>query len=129
DRKLTTGDGVIADATDVPLGIAGVMGGASTEISERTTAVLLEMAWWDPMTIARSSRRLGLRSEASMRFERGADPAMADLAARRFAELAIRVAQETGVPAPTLAPGMVEATGALPDRSPVRVRTSRVNLL
>ena len=67
ERRLTTGDGVIADAFDVPLGIAGVMGGASTEISGDTTAVLLEMAWWDPMTIARSSRRLGLRSEASMR--------------------------------------------------------------
>lgn len=64
-----------------------------------------------------------------MRFERGADHAMADLAARRFAELAVRVAEETGHPAPTLAPGTVEATGLLPDRSPVRVRTSRVNLL
>src|SRR5262249_15910520 len=70
DRVLNHGDGVICDRDDVPVGIAGVMGGASTEISDHTTAVLLEMAWWDPMSIARTSGRLGLRSEASMRFER-----------------------------------------------------------
>src|SRR5690606_4171022 len=80
DRVLSTGDGVIADRDDHAIGIAGVMGGASTEISESTTAVLLEMAWWDPMSIARSSARLGLRSEASMRFDRGADPEVVEIA-------------------------------------------------
>ena len=80
DRELTSRDGVITDATDRPVGIAGVMGGASTEIDDTTNAVLLEMAWWEPMAIARSSKRLGLRSEASMRFERGTDPELIDLA-------------------------------------------------
>jgi len=122
DRPLGPGDGVIADADDMPVGIAGVMGGASTEISEATTRVLLEMAWWDPMTIARSSRRVGVRSEASMRFERGADPEIVDLAARRFVEL-------LGVAGASVAPGSIDVRGLLPDRSPVRVRTDRVNLL
>ncbi|HAM01126.1 MAG TPA: hypothetical protein DCQ30_02700, partial [Acidimicrobiaceae bacterium] len=50
---------------------AGVMGGASTEISEATTRVLLEAAYFTPMAVARTSKRLGLRTEASARFERG----------------------------------------------------------
>ncbi|GIT45837.1 MAG: hypothetical protein Ct9H300mP12_04220 [Acidimicrobiales bacterium] len=98
------------------------MGGASTEISGETTSVALEMAWWDPQTISTSSRRLGLRSEASIRFERGADPEVADLAMRRFAELL----SDSGA---TLAPGTVDVRGTVPDRSPVRVRTDRVNAL
>jgi phenylalanyl-tRNA synthetase beta chain len=121
-RTLGLGDGVIADADDRAVGIAGVMGGASTEIDESTTAVLLEMAWWDPMTIARSSKRLGLRSEASARFERGTDPEVVELAARRFAELLA----PTGV---QLVAGVVDAAGDLPPRIPITVRTERVSAL
>lgn len=120
ERVLHEGDGVIVDRDDVVIGIAGVMGGASTEISDATTSVLLEMAWWDQMSIAVTSGRLGLRSEASMRFERGADPGIADHAARRFAEL-------LAPGGATLAPGTVDERGRLPDRGPVRVRTARVN--
>jgi phenylalanyl-tRNA synthetase beta chain len=120
DRALTSGDGVIADGDDNAIGIAGVMGGASTEISDTTTSVLLEMAWWDPMSIARSSARLGLRSEASMRFERGADPEVVELAARRFAELLAPAGA-------TLAAGAVDRRGNLPSRDPVPVRIARVN--
>ena len=121
-RTLTASDGVIADGTDTAIGIAGIMGGASTEVSDNTTSILLEMAWWDPMTITTSSRRLGLRSEASARFERGSDPEVAERAMRRFVELLA----DAGA---TLAPGVVDVRGNLPDRSPVRVRTSRVNAL
>ena len=121
-RTLSATDGVIADAEDVAVGIAGIMGGASTEIGDATVSVALEMAWWDPQAISTSSRRLGLRSEASARFERGADPEAADLAMRRFAELL----SEAGA---TLAPGAVDVRGEVPDRSPVRVRTDRVNAL
>ena len=121
-RTLSATDGVIADAEDVAVGIAGIMGGASTEIGDATVSVALEMAWWDPQAISTSSRRLGLRSEASARFERGADPEAADLAMRRFAELL----SEAGA---TLAPGTVDVRGEVPDRSPVRVRTGRVNAL
>jgi phenylalanyl-tRNA synthetase beta chain len=57
ERTLTAADGVIANGTDAAVGIAGVMGGASTEISPTTRSVLLELAWWHPMTIARTSKR------------------------------------------------------------------------
>lgn len=120
ERTLTAADGVVADADDTAIGIAGVMGGASTEIHDGTTSVALEMAWWDPMSIATSARRLGLRSEASARFEKGADPEVADLAMRRFAQL-------LGESGATLAPGMVDERGETPQREPVRVRTDRVN--
>jgi phenylalanyl-tRNA synthetase beta chain len=122
ERTLFAGDGVIADANDVAVGIAGVMGGAATEISPATTSVVVEFAWWDPMTIARSSRALTLRSEASSRFERGCDPASAELAAMRFAELAVAGGA-------SLAPGMVGATGTIPVTPAVRVRPNRVNAL
>ena len=123
ERTLTAGlDGVITDGTDQAVGIAGVMGGASTEISSSTTRVLLECAWWQPMAIARSSKFMGLRSEASARFERGTDPEILDLAARRLAELLAPSGAR-------LVAGSVTVDGNLPDRSPVTVRTDRVNRL
>lgn len=120
-RTLGPLDGVIADRDDRPVGIAGVMGGASTEISATTTDVLLEAAWWNPQIIAASSARLNLHSEASLRFKRGADAALIPLAARRFAELLARVGGAT------LHPGAVDRAGSLPERGRVRVRTARVN--
>jgi len=80
-------DCVIVDGNDQVIGLAGIMGGASSEISASTTTVLLEAAFFDPMTIARSSKRHGLRSEASNRFERGVDPELAPVATARFVEL------------------------------------------
>ncbi len=123
ERTLTTDDLLICDAEDGAVGIAGIMGGAACEISGETTEVLLEMAWFDPPSISRTSRRLGLRSEASARFDKGADPEVLDLAAARFCELAAEICGAT------IAPGSVDVRGQLPDRSPVRVRTARVNEL
>ena len=80
-------DCVIVDGNDTVIGLAGIMGGESSEISDTTTTVLLEAAFFDPMTIARSSKRHGLRSEASNRFERGVDPELALLAVARFVAL------------------------------------------
>jgi phenylalanyl-tRNA synthetase beta chain len=80
-------DCVIVDGDDVVLGLAGIMGGSSSEISDATTEVLLEAAFFDPMTIARSSKRHGLRSEASARFERGVDPQLALRAVGRLVEI------------------------------------------
>ncbi len=77
-------DLVIVDGEDQVLGLAGVMGGASSEIGTETTEVLLEAAYFDPMAIARTAKRHGLRSEASNRFERGVDPALALRAVARF---------------------------------------------
>jgi phenylalanyl-tRNA synthetase beta chain len=116
DRTLTPEDLLICDGADVPVGLAGIMGGASSEIDDATTDVLLEMAWFHPIGIVKSSRRHKLRSEASARFEKGVDPEVIDLAMRRFAEL-------LGAP---LEAGASVATGTLPDRRPVRVRTARV---
>ena len=122
-RTLSAGrDGVIADGSDTAVGIAGVMGGASTEISSTTTSVLLECAWWQPMAVARSSKFLGLRSEASARFERGTDPTIVDLAARRLAELLAPSGAR-------LVRGAVTVDGGLPTTAQVRVRTARVNAL
>ncbi len=120
ERTLTEADGVIVNRDDEAIGLAGVMGGASTEISDDTQSVLLEAAWWDPMTIARTARRLGLRSEASARFERGADPEIIPLALDRFAELAASLGSAA-------APGMIDATGNRPEPITVRVRPPRVN--
>jgi phenylalanyl-tRNA synthetase beta chain len=86
ERTLTKDMCVITDA-DRAIGIGGVMGGADTEISFSTRNILLECAWFDPIVVRRTSKALGLRSEASYRFERGADPETAELASRRAAEL------------------------------------------
>jgi phenylalanyl-tRNA synthetase beta chain len=121
ERTLISSDGVIANEADEAIGIAGVMGGASTEISETTTDVLLEAAWWDPPSISRTVKRLQLRSEASQRYQRGADwGENMDRAVRRFAQLLA----ESGV---TTTSGQIDERGDLPDRSPIVVRTSKVN--
>jgi phenylalanyl-tRNA synthetase beta chain len=91
ERTLTKDMCVIADATRA-LGIGGVMGGADTEIRFGTRNILLEAAWFDPISVRRTAKALGLRTEASYRFERGADPEMAELALRRAAELIQQVA-------------------------------------
>jgi phenylalanyl-tRNA synthetase beta chain len=72
-RELTPDMLVIADAR-AAVAIAGVMGGAESEVSDRTTAIVFESAYFDPLAVRRTSRKLGLKTEASMRFERGADP-------------------------------------------------------
>jgi phenylalanyl-tRNA synthetase beta chain len=90
-RSLDVEDLLITDESG-PIGIAGVMGGASTEVSENTTAVILEAAVFDPISIARSARRHKLPSEASKRFERGVDPELAPFAATRAAELLVELA-------------------------------------
>ncbi len=82
---------VIAEANK-PVAIAGVMGGKATEVSEKTTTVLLESARFEPLTIRTCSRALGLKSDSSFRFERGIDPTMADMASRRAAQLILQVA-------------------------------------
>jgi phenylalanyl-tRNA synthetase beta chain len=75
--------------------IAGVMGGADTEVSEETANVLVEAAYWNPPSVLLTSRRLGLRSEASARFERGMDPEFCRFAADRVAQLLVETAGGT----------------------------------
>ena len=93
ERTMAKDMCVIADGNgNRAIGIGGVMGGAETEISFSTRNILIECAWFDPIAVRRTSKALGLRTEASYRFERGADPQMAELASRRTAELIQQVA-------------------------------------
>jgi len=91
ERALSPEMCVIADAAR-GVAIGGIMGGAESEIHSATRDVLLESAWFDPISIRRTSKALGLRTEASLRFERGADPEMAELASRRCAALIREIA-------------------------------------
>ncbi|MGI8985034.1 MAG: phenylalanine--tRNA ligase subunit beta [Acidimicrobiales bacterium] len=122
-RALGPDDCLICDAESTPVGIAGVMGGASSEISPSTTTVALEAAWFDPVAIAKTSKRVGLRTEASVRFERGVDPQGVDRAVARFCQLAAEVAGAT-VAGPT-----IDVRADLPRPVRVAVRTSRVNAI
>ncbi|MEZ0264508.1 MAG: phenylalanine--tRNA ligase subunit beta, partial [Phycisphaerae bacterium] len=90
-RELTGEMLVIADERQ-PVALAGVMGGKDSEVSESTVDVLLESARFDALSVRKTSRALSLRSDSSYRFERGLDPALAELASRRAAELILQVA-------------------------------------
>jgi phenylalanyl-tRNA synthetase beta chain len=99
DREFTTLDGVrrVLEPTDLliadrekPLAIAGIMGGLNSEVDDSTTEIALESAYFEPMAIARTARRLGLRSEASYRFERAVDRGGQLRALARVAELIVQ---------------------------------------
>ena len=91
ERTLTPSDLVVADRERASA-LAGTMGGGASEVSESTTAVLIEAASWDPPTVLHMSKRHTLRTEASARFERGVDPALPPVAAARAAQLVTRLA-------------------------------------
>ena len=123
-RTLSVDDLLICDAADVPIGLAGIMGGADSEIADGTTTVALEVAWFEPLGIAASVTRSGLRSDASMRFERDVDPYTVDLATARFAELLAETCPDLVVHA-----GAVDARAESlrPEDRDTRVRVSQVN--
>src|ERR1019366_8379126 len=102
ERTLTNEMLLIADEQK-GIALAGVMGGANTEINNDTKDVLIESAYFSPVNIRRTSKLLGLRSESSYRFERGADVGICDWASRRAAQLILETAGGT------LAPGVVDA--------------------
>lgn len=93
-RKLDPQDLLVCDDSG-PVGLAGVMGGATTELSGTTTTVLVEAGTWDPVTIARTARRHKLPSEASRRYERGVDPKVAAPAVQRVVDLLVELAGGT----------------------------------
>ena len=132
ERRMSAEDCLICDADGGPVGIGGIMGGASTEIADTTATVLLEAAYFDSMAIARTSKRLGLRTEASVRFERGTDPDGIERSVARFCQLAAEVAG--AVPAGRRGPSamigpIVDVSAPAPPRRRVRVRTAKVNSL
>lgn len=91
DRVLRADELVVADAQRAQ-SLAGVIGGADSEVDDTTTEVVLEMATWDPVTIRRAARRLAIRTDAGFRFERVVDPREIEYAARRAAALLVEVA-------------------------------------
>ncbi len=122
ERALETSDLVVADA-ERAVSLAGIMGGRDTAVSEGTRNVLLEAAWWDPATVRRTARRLGMHTDASHRFERGADidaiPGALALAARLLFESA----------GGTVAPGLLDAHGNLFRVRRTALRLARLRLL
>jgi phenylalanyl-tRNA synthetase beta chain len=128
-ETLTTLDGkvraldpsmlVIADG-DGPSGIAGIMGGADSEIGDDTTTVVLEAANFTRAQVMRTSRRLGLRTEGSNRWEKGVDPHLAPIASRAAARLLLEVAGGTQAPDP------LDVSTALPERAHLHLRQAQV---
>jgi phenylalanyl-tRNA synthetase beta chain len=119
ERKLTSEDLVVADGRK-PVGLAGVMGGFDTMITDKTRNILIESAWWDPVTIRKASRRHGLHTDASHRFERGADFESTVLSCDRVAQLII----ESG--GGELAGDVIDVVSKKMDQAPVQLRLSEV---
>jgi len=119
ERKLTPEDLVVADARK-PVGLAGIMGGFDTMITENTRNILIESAWWDPATIRKGSRRHGLHTEASHRFERGADFESTVLSCDRVAELILESGGE-------LQGGVIDVVAKRLDLAPIALRVSQVH--
>jgi len=120
ERKLADDMLVIADAAR-PVAVAGVMGGRDTEVSLATANVLLESARFDPLSVRRTSRTLGLKSDSSYRFERGIDPALPERASARAAQLIVETAGGE------ILSGIVSAgaSGATPQRLSLRLALLR----
>ena len=118
ERTLSSGMLVIADA-NVPVAVAGVMGGADSEVSAATRSIVFESAYFNPLSVRRTSRALGLKTEASMRFERGIDPGLAATALERACALLERIGAGTA--------GHPIAAGTLSgDGRTVRLRRDRI---
>ncbi len=121
-RRLD-GDVVVIDDADGPTSIAGIMGGARSEVDDGTTRVLMEAATWNGPNIHRSSLRLGLRSEASARFEKQLQPEFALQAQAVAARLMVELCGAT------LVPGTVDVGGPGPSPATVHLRERRVTAL
>jgi phenylalanyl-tRNA synthetase beta chain len=119
DCKLSPDDLIIADAKK-PVALAGVMGGFGTMITEKTKNVLIESAWFDPVAVRKTAKRHGLHTDASHRFERGADYGATPLACALVAQRII----ESGGGA--LDGGIIDAVARELDQAPVVLRISRI---
>jgi phenylalanyl-tRNA synthetase beta chain len=122
ERTLTSEMLLIADEQK-GIALAGVMGGANTEINDRTVDVLIESAYFSPTNIRRTSKALGLRSESSYRFERGADIGICDRASQRAAQLILETAGGQ------LAEGVVDAYPKPVELKQITLRHHKVNEL
>ncbi len=119
ERKLETDDLLICDG-EKPVAIAGVMGGGNSEVNDETKDILLESAWFNPATVRRTRTRLDMSTEASYRFERGADPKIQAIALSRAAQL---MADHAGG---AVMKGHIDVVGSLPVVDPITVRVKRL---
>ncbi len=119
DRKLSPEDLIIADANN-PVALAGVMGGFDTMITERTKNILIESAWFDPIAVRRTAKRHGLHTDASHRFERGADYGATPIACALVAQ---RIIESGGG---ELDGSAIDAIAREMDQAPVVLRAERV---
>ncbi len=122
ERKIPEGTLLICDA-ERPVAVAGVMGGANSEVSESTTDVLIESAYFDPARIRSAAKALGVQTDASYRFERGIDPTAQVRAASRAASM---IAELGGG---TVASGVIDAHPVPPEATTVRFRPERARAL
>jgi phenylalanyl-tRNA synthetase beta chain len=132
DQRFTTLDGqlrtlapddLLITSGNLPVAIAGIMGGADTEVTDGTRRVLLESAWFAPSAVRRTARRLGLRSEASYRFERTTDIDGVPLAADRAAALSVRLSGAS------VARDRVDTYPSAQSPAPISLRLRRVDEL
>jgi phenylalanyl-tRNA synthetase beta chain len=118
ERALTSDDLVVADGKK-PVGLAGVMGGFDTMITDKTKNILIESAWWDPVTVRKTSRRHGIHTDASHRFERGADFESTVLSCDLVAALILESGGE-------LLGGVIDVVSRQIDQAPIVLRLSEV---
>jgi phenylalanyl-tRNA synthetase beta chain len=119
-RDLTGDTLVIADG-EKAVGLAGVMGGLNTEITDQTTKILIEAAWFQPVSIRRTSQAFGLRSEAAQRFEKGIDITQTKLAADRAAQMLAAVGAGREVT------GALDVRGEIEAPPEIRLRLDKIN--
>ena len=122
ERVLGAGTLCICD-NEKPIAIAGIMGGAPTEITAGTTDILLESAHFDPLSVRRTARRLGLTTEASYRFERYVDPNLIPIAAERAAALIVEIAGGTAEP------GLIDVVAKITPPRNIVARVDRIRKL
>jgi phenylalanyl-tRNA synthetase beta chain len=122
ERTLTPRIGVVAGGEGA-LALAGIMGGASSEVGEATKAVALEAAYWDPLIIRRGAKALGMHTEASHRFERGSDPEAPSTATARLAHLLQKIG------AGTVRRGLIDRVASARPRRKTALRPARLNQL
>jgi len=119
ERTLTPEMLCICDA-EKPIAIAGIMGGGPTEITNNTINILLESAHFDPLSVRRTSRELGLATEASYRFERYVDPALVPIAAERAAQMIVEAAGGEALP------GLIDVYAKRPAPRRILARVDRI---
>ncbi|MFO0741101.1 MAG: phenylalanine--tRNA ligase subunit beta [Labilithrix sp.] len=123
DRTLVDDDLLICDG-EGPVALAGVMGGADSEINDQSKRVLYECAWFDPRTVRRTARRHGMHTESSHRFERGVDPSDVEQVLNRAVQLTLELS-----PGASATRGHIHVKGAEPQKRVVHFRAERVKAI